>query len=501
MADVGSVTNVGNFITWQLPPLPPGAGAVLTVSLQAAQTGTLVARSAIRHSANDPRVNNNFALNVTRIGAPSTNEILEIALMTRELVFDSVRQKIYASVPAREPFIGNSVIAIDPITARIEPLVFAGSEPDQLALSDDGHYLYVAVNGTRNCRRVDLTGLQPMSKFPSHSLDAFIPYDMQVQPGSPETIAVTGGFAQSQGASGSGMALVDNSGLRSATARDSSSIAFATNGQAIYGSVPSGGGVGFLRYTATAQGVTELDRTPAIYHDYDLKLRGDLLYSALGRVIDPTIPAVIATFGVNGPIEPDSQLGRIFQVPLSDTTTELRAYGMGSYQLLGTLSLPTARPYARHLIRCGGNRLAFRTDNGGQIFLLQTSLAVVDNDADGMPDDWELAFFNEIDAPGGGPQEDFDGDGVSNLQEYSAGTDPTDPANSLRVVQLSLTASTVEMRFHGVTGRQYQLEKATAVEGPWMSGGSIATGDGHWLTITDSNPGKSSQFYRVRQVP
>ena len=68
-----TVTNAGNFLTWQLPPLPPAAGHSLSVSLQASQPGTLVAQSAVPTSATDPKPNNNLALNVTRVGAPSTD--------------------------------------------------------------------------------------------------------------------------------------------------------------------------------------------------------------------------------------------------------------------------------------------------------------------------------------------------------------------------------------------------------------------------------------------
>lgn len=44
-----------------------------------------------------------------------------------------------------------------------------------------------------------------------------------------------------------------------------------------------------------------------------------------------------------------------------------------------------------------------------------------DTDGDGLPDDWERAMFGNLDRDGTG---DFDGDGISDLQEYLDGTDP-----------------------------------------------------------------------------
>lgn len=56
----------------------------------------------------------------------------------------------------------------------------------------------------------------------------------------------------------------------------------------------------------------------------------------------------------------------------------------------------------------------------------------LDTDANGLPDDWEIRYFQRI---GVSPTDDSDGDGTTNLQEFQANTDPTDPAP-----QLTLTA-------------------------------------------------------------
>lgn len=48
--------------------------------------------------------------------------------------------------------------------------------------------------------------------------------------------------------------------------------------------------------------------------------------------------------------------------------------------------------------------------------------------SDGLPDDWMTGFFGSADPAAGanrGPGDDFDGDGVSNLDEFRSGTDPT----------------------------------------------------------------------------
>ncbi len=49
-----------------------------------------------------------------------------------------------------------------------------------------------------------------------------------------------------------------------------------------------------------------------------------------------------------------------------------------------------------------------------------------DNDLDGLPDSWELAFFGNLDQFGGG---DSDGDGVDNVTEFREGTNPASAAS------------------------------------------------------------------------
>jgi hypothetical protein len=54
---------------------------------------------------------------------------------------------------------------------------------------------------------------------------------------------------------------------------------------------------------------------------------------------------------------------------------------------------------------------------------LHVSVPITDSDNNGLPDPWELFYFNQI---GVDPQGDVDQDGFSNFAEWKAGTDPRD---------------------------------------------------------------------------
>jgi hypothetical protein len=76
-------------------------------------------------------------------------ETRKLSVDTNDLVFDPAANTFYASRPGNP----GDVAAIDPTTGTIVKTIpvgsgasTTGSGPTQLALSDDGHYLYVALN-------------------------------------------------------------------------------------------------------------------------------------------------------------------------------------------------------------------------------------------------------------------------------------------------------------------------------------------------------------------
>jgi len=47
-----------------------------------------------------------------------------------------------------------------------------------------------------------------------------------------------------------------------------------------------------------------------------------------------------------------------------------------------------------------------------------------DSDADGLLDTWEILYFGNLNQ---GPDDDYDNDGLTNLEEFQLGTNPSDP--------------------------------------------------------------------------
>lgn len=101
-------------------------------------------------------------------------------------------------------------------------------------------------------------------------------------------------------------------------------------------------------------------------------------------------------------------------------------------------------------------------------FLVQGLFYIVDNDADKIADSWEVAHgLNSNDVHDA--QLDRDGDGVSNYEEYRAGTDPNDSDSMFwaKIDKVSSGGETVgfELRWDSTTNRTYTVWRATDLNG------------------------------------
>ena len=127
--------------------------------------------------------------------------------------------------------------------------------------------------------------------------------------------------------------------------------------------------------------------------------------------------------------------------------------------------------------------------------------AMVDSDGDGIPDWWMLQYFGHPTgqaADHSRAQDDFDGDGMTNLQEFLAGTDPTNP-NSVFRIQVSFVKSThgVLLSWPASTTRNYRVQFKDDLSAPvWVDSTnpvSVTGGQGRF----GASANQLRRFYRV----
>jgi hypothetical protein len=81
-------------------------------------------------------------------------------------------------------------------------------------------------------------------------------------------------------------------------------------------------------------------------------------------------------------------------------------------------------------------------------------------DSDRLPDSWEITYFGAIDADNGGEDDDWDGDGVTNYEEWYAGTDPTNAASVFAFTYIDAGSNAV-FAWSSTTGKAYTLWMST----------------------------------------
>jgi hypothetical protein len=91
---------------------------------------------------------------------------------------------------------------------------------------------------------------------------------------------------------------------------------------------------------------------------------------------------------------------------------------------------------------------------------LRLGMPPVDSDGDGLADAWEIQHFGSLSANGNG---DPDGDGVNNLREFRAGTNPTDAASRFEVVEIAKVPSGVSIQWSSQANRSYMIKRSTSL--------------------------------------
>jgi PKD repeat protein len=122
---------------------------------------------------------------------------------------------------------------------------------------------------------------------------------------------------------------------------------------------------------------------------------------------------------------------------------------------------------------------------------------------------WQIQYFGSTTNPAAAPTADPDGDGFSNLQEFLAGTDPTNNVSSFRITSIVGTGDDVLIDWMTGIGKTNALQ-ATA----GTADGSYSTNDfADIFTVTNATglltnyldvgaaTNVPSRFYRVRLVP
>jgi hypothetical protein len=351
-------------------------------------------------------------VNPTPGGGTSNAVVLTIyrsvPLTPAGLIYDPVSQRLYASIPANAAANPNTIISIDPLTGNTGTPIPVGNDPKQLALSQDGTYLFVAANGDHTIQRINLNTLAIEKTFPlpnpCGNLTCLTVGDLKVVPGTSQSVVVA---LQPQ----AGVALYNANGLLNwlpdtfpnYTTVDS--FAFAGNPPLVYSlpevSDPYPTGTFFGTFTVDSSGIHQATLAPVNSVNQNpgglVASDGTLLFTSSGQVWNPANQTFIGSYSPSSSpgsfvaytVVPDDAEGRTFFLNpfgLYDQqgAVSIDAYDQVSFQNVGSVPFFSASVPSTNVLgltRWGSNGLAFAVGNftpalnSNQVIIFQSSIA------------------------------------------------------------------------------------------------------------------------------
>jgi len=316
-----------------------------------------------------------------------------VPIINNSMIYNPINGLFYLSVPsaAGAPY-GNTVVSIDPLTGAIGIPVPVGSEPNRLAITSDGRYLWVALDGAAAVRKVDLvTGTAGLQFSIGGAVTVAA---LAALPGATDSVVVS---------TVSSLTIYDTGVARSSAISfnfDPFPWALIVDGtkNEIYGpgNFVYPGGYNTYKYSAagiTLNSSTSSNLTYAANNTDDVQIAGGRLYTSYGQVVDPESGSLLGTFyssgttAAQGSVTVDTVLGKAFVLEgssdafggftgtIGSSTAQLAAFNTSEFTATSSapipISIPTYRatyqyagPTGSRLTRWGSNGLAFRGTGG-----------------------------------------------------------------------------------------------------------------------------------------
>jgi hypothetical protein len=188
-----------------------------------------------------------------------------------------------------------------------------------------------------------------------------------------------------------------------------------------------------------------------------------------------------------------------------------RVTGSNALLVTGTTGNGWSSWVSRPALSTNGARLAFQSwDDGlvpgdlnraGDVFASALDiLPSLDSDGDGIPDWWTTQYFGHATGQAGDQSragDDADGDGLTNLEEFLAGTNPKSSSSALVLHITTATNSNATLSWPAVPGRNYQVLTTADLSNPdWQvltSGVAILGSQGYFIVAAT----ESQRYFRI----
>jgi hypothetical protein len=276
-------------------------------------------------------------------------------IMAQRLHYDQKRQLLYVTVKGDDASYGNSLVAVNPFNGSIVNNVYVGSDPTEMVTTHDGDFLYIALNGSSQVKRINLKtfSVDRTINLGGGNYGPFFGEDLATVPMSNELVIVSRFYTGVSPRHGGVGAYYKGDLLPGVTPghTGSNAIEGITDSNVVVGINNESTESGFRKMRVdTISGITLVNTKTDMQMGYTIKYDNGLLYSNNGRILDPfpNYPPVVGTCSLGydfnaRDVEPDPSTGRIYFAQVGDGL-EVRVYNINTTVLMGTANVRNVFP-------------------------------------------------------------------------------------------------------------------------------------------------------------
>jgi len=185
-----------------------------------------------------------------------------------------------------------------------------------------------------------------------------------------------------------------------------------------------------------------------------------------------------ASFDLSGPVKLHGVGSQtVTNVPLGDYSI--------SFGDVGFYQTPTSQAGT---LKTAGGTLTFNAN-----------YSFIDANHNGISDAWEKYYFGGV-STNRTQLTDSDGDGMSDYDEFIAGTDPTNPNSKLVFLGADVQTNRFQLQWSAVPGRMYQVQSSTNLDN-WVSTSDWMQATGSPMSYSATNATIGSRMYRIQVRP
>jgi hypothetical protein len=136
----------------------------------------------------------------------------------------------------------------------------------------------------------------------------------------------------------------------------------------------------------------------------------------------------------------------------------------------------------------------------GSTVTFNANYSFIDANRNGISDAWEKYYFGAV-TTNRTQVTDTDGDGMSDYDEFIAGTDPTNAASKLTFLGAGIQSNgSLKFQWSAVPGRTYQVQTSTNFT-DWVPASGWLQATGSPMSFTTTNAGFGPLLYRIQVRP